>query len=128
MPKRTAKIYVSKKHKDYNYLLEQMAHSKEIYNYINFLIRQKFFQYKNKDFIVKEEIFTEYQTLSEDLKVYFEGNVLIPSTLLTKIAREFSRAKCMSINTKVVTSIVRKLINYWKSFFKLLEKKKTRSL
>lgn len=124
MTKRTAKIYVSKKHKDYNYLLEQMVYSKEIYNYINFLIRQKFFQHRNKDFIIKEEIFTEFPNLTKDLKTYFKGNVLIPSTLLTKIAREFSIAKGMNINTKVVTNVVRKLFSDWKSFFKLLEKKK----
>lgn len=124
MAKRTAKIYISKKHKDYNYLLEQMVYSKEIYNYINFLIRQKFFKHKNKGFSVKEEIFTEYPNLSEDLKNYFDGDVIIPSTLLAKIAREFSRAKGMDINTKVVTSVVRKLFKDWKSFFRLLEKKK----
>lgn len=124
MAKKTVKIYVSKKHKDYNYLLKQMVYSKEIYNYIDFLVRQKFFQYKNKDFIVKEEIFTEFPNLTEDLKVYFSNNILISSTLLTRIAREFSRAKEMNINTKVVTNVVKKLFSDWKSFFRLLEKKK----
>lgn len=123
--KRVAKICISKTHKDYTYFLEQMSYSKDIYNYINFLIRQSFFRgkEKKKNFTIKEEIFTEYPTLSEDLMSYFDGNVLIPLTLLNKIAREFSRVKKMDINTKVVTSVLRKLIKDWKSFFKLLEKK-----
>ena len=124
--KRVAKIFIPKKHKDYNYFLEQMSYSKNIYNYINFLIRQSFFQGvdKKEGFIIKEDIITEYPTLSEDLMSYFDGDVLIPSTLLTKIARNFVRANNMDMNTKVVTSTIRKLFSDWKSFFKLLEQKK----
>lgn len=123
---RVAKICISKKHKDYAYFLEQMSASKSIYNYINFLIRQSFFQGvdKNKGFTIKEDIITEYPALSKDLKSYFGGDVLIPSTLLTRIARDFVRANNIDMNTKVVTSVVRKLFSDWRSFFKLLEKKK----
>lgn len=122
---RVAKICISKKHKDYPYFLDQMSYSKNIYNYINFLIRQFFFKKKNKDFVIKEDIFTEYPTLTSDLKDYFDGDYSLNSTLLTKIAREFSRAHGMDINTKVVTSVVRKLISDWTSFFNLLEHKKS---
>lgn len=121
---RVAKICISKKHKDYPYFLEQMSYSKNIYNYINFLIRQFFFKKRNKDFVVKEDIFIEYPTLSDDLRSYFDGGSLANSTLLTRIAREFSRIQGMNINTKVVTSVVRKLISDWTSFFRLLEQKK----
>lgn len=121
---RVAKICISKKHKDYTYFLDQMSYSKNIYNYINFLIRQFFFKKKNKDFVIKEDIFTEYPTLTSDLKDYFDGDYSLNSTLLTKIAREFSRLQDMNINTKVVTSVVRKLISDWTGFFGLLKKKK----
>lgn len=124
--KRVAKIFIPKKHKDYGYFLEQMSYSKDIYNYINFLIRQSFFQGvdKKEGFAIKEGIITEYPTLSEDLRSYFGGDVLIPSALLTKIARDFVRAKNMEMNTKVVTSTIRKLFSDWKTFFKLLKQKK----
>lgn len=121
---RVAKIFISKKHKDYPYFLEQMSYSKNIYNYINFLIRQFFFKKKNEDFVIKDDIFIEYPTLSDDLKSYFDGEFLLSSTLLTRIAREFSRVQDMDINTKVVTSVVRKIISDWTSFFGLLKQKK----
>lgn len=121
---RVAKICISKKHKDYTYFLDQMSYSKNIYNYINFLIRQFFFKKKNKDFVIKDDIFTEYPTLTSDLKDYFDGDFLLSSTLLIRIAREFSRLQDMNINTKVVTSVVRKLISDWTGFFGLLKKKK----
>ena len=121
---RVAKICISKKHKDYPYFLNQMSYSKNIYNYINFLIRQLFFKKKNKDFVIKEDIFNEYPTLTSDLKDYFDGGSLLNSTILTRIAREFSRTQGMDINTKVVTSVVRKLISDWTGFFGLLKQKK----
>lgn len=121
---RVAKICISKKHKDYPYFLDQMSYSKNIYNYINFLIRQLFFKKKNKDFVIKEDIFNEYPTLTSDLKDYFDGGSLLNSTILTRIAREFSRTQGMDINTKVVTSVVRKLISDWTGFFGLLKQKK----
>lgn len=121
---RVAKICISKKHKDYPYFLDQMSYSKNIYNYINFLIRQLFFKKKNKDFVINEDIFNEYPTLTSDLKDYFDGGSLLNSTILTRIAREFSRTQGMDINTKVVTSVVRKLISDWTGFFGLLKQKK----
>ena len=54
--KRVAKICIPKKHSDYDYLIEQMSYSKNIYNYINFIIRQKFFRKTKEDYIFREEI------------------------------------------------------------------------
>lgn len=121
--KRTTKISVSKKHKDYDYLIQQMAYSKSIYNYINFLIRQLFFKNTKEDFIFKDEILTEYPTLITDLENYFSHSTLLSSTVLTRIARNYSKEVNFNINSKVVTSTVRKLFSDWKSFFSLLKLK-----
>lgn len=123
--KRVAKIFISKKHPDYEHLMEQMFYSKNIYNYVNFIIRQKFFKYTKDDYIFREEIITEYDSLAEDLQTYYDGDVLMNKSLLTRVARNFIRELDFEINTKVVTSVCRKLFSDWKSFFKLLKLKKS---
>ena len=122
--KRVAKIFISKKHPDYNYFKNQMEISTNIYNYINFLIRQKFFLNTKDTYILKEEILTEYPSLTVDLKTYFSGSKLIDITLLTRVARNYVKESNLEINTKVITSVVRKLFSDWSSFFALLKAKK----
>lgn len=125
--KRTAKIFIPKKHPDYTYFKNQMEISTSIYNYINFLIRQKFFLNTKDTYIFKEEILTEYSSLTTDLEAYFSGSRLIDISLLQRIARNFARENKYDMNTKVVTDIVRKVKQDWNSFFTLLKAKQTSS-
>lgn len=122
--KRVAKVFISKKHPDYDYFKNQMEISTSIYNYINFLIRQKFFLNTKETYTFKEEILTEYPSLTSDLEVYFSGSSLIDITLLQRIARNFTRENNFDMNTKVVTGVVRKVKQDWSSFFALLKAKK----
>ena len=125
--KRAIKVFIPKKHPDYIYFKNQMEISTQIYNYINFLIRQKYFLYTNDTYILKEEIITEYPSLTSDLEAYFTGSKLIDKTLLTRVARNYVKESNLEINTKVITSIVRKLFSDWSSFFALLKAKKEES-
>lgn len=122
--KRTTKMFIPKKHPDYTYFKQQMEISTSIYNYINFLIRQKFFLNTKDTYIFKEEILTEYHSLTADLETYFSGSRLIDTTLLQRIARNFVRENNLDMNTKVNTYVVRKLFSDWSSFFALLKAKK----
>lgn len=122
--KRVAKIFIPKKHPDYEYLMEQMSYSKNIYNYINFIIRQKFFKYSKEDYVFREEIITEYDSIIEDLQTYYDGTILMSKSLLTRVARKFVKELDFEINTKVTTNVCRKLFSDWKSFFELLKLKK----
>ena len=121
--KRVSKIFIPKKHPDYEYLIEHMLYSKNIYNYINFIIRQKFFKYTKEDYIFRDEIISEYNSLVEDLKTYYDGDILMSKSLLTRVARNFTREQDFEINTKVTTNVCRKLFSDWKSFFELLKLK-----
>lgn len=119
--KRVAKVFISKKHPDYNYFKNQMEISINIYNYINFLIRQKFFLNTKETYVFKEEIITEYPSLTSDLEAYFSGSRLIDMTLLQRIARKFVIEKQYKMNTKVSGDVARRVINDWNSFFALLK-------
>lgn len=121
--KRVVKIFISKKHPDYNYLKNQMEISTCIYNYINFLIRQKFFLNTKDSYIFKEEILTEYPRLTSDLEDYFSGSKLTDKTRLQRIARNYAKENSLEMNTKVITDVTRKLFNDWSSFFALLKEK-----
>ena len=123
--KRVIKIFLPKKHPDYAYFKNQMEISANIYNYINFLIRQKFFLNTDDTYLLKEEITTEYYSLTSDLETYFSGSRLIDKTLLTRIARNYAKENSLEMNTKVITSVVRKLFEDWSSFFALLKAKKS---
>lgn len=123
--KRVIKIFLPKKHPDYTYFKNQMEISANIYNYINFLIRQKFFLYTDDTYVLKEEIITEYYSLTSDLETYFSDSRLIDKTLLTRIARNYAKENSLEMNTKVITSVVRKLFEDWSSFFALLKAKKS---
>lgn len=122
--KRVAKVFIPKKHPDYTYLKTQMEISTSIYNYINFIIRQKFFLNTKEEYKLKEEILTEYPSLTIDLETYFSGNKLIDKTLLSRVARKYVNETKLEMNTKVNTSVVRKLFSDWSSFFALLKSKK----
>ena len=122
--KRVAKVFIPKKHPDYECFKNQMKISTTIYNYINFLIRQKFFINTKDNYVFKEEIITEYPSLASDLEAYFSGTSLIDITLLQRIARNFIRENNFDMNTKVVTGVVRKVNQDWSSFFSLLKAKK----
>ena len=122
--KRVTKVFISKKHPDYNYFKNQMEISTSIYNYINFIIRQKFFLNTKENYNLKEGILTEYLSLTSDLEAYFSGNKLIDKTLLTRVARNYIKEINLEMNTKVITSVVRKLFSDWSSFFALLKAKK----
>ena len=122
--KRVAKVFISKKHPDYNYFKNQMEISTSIYNYINFLIRQKFFLNTKEEYKLKDEILTEYSSITSDLETYFSGNKLIDKTLLSRVARKYVNETKLEMNTKVNTSVVRKLFSDWSSFFALLKAKK----
>lgn len=122
--KRVTKVFISKKHPDYNYFKNQMEISTSIYNYINFIIRQKFFLNTKENYNLKEGILTEYPSLTCDLEIYFSGNKLTDKTLLTRVARNYTKETNLEMNTKVITSVVRKLFSDWSSFFALLKAKK----
>lgn len=122
--KRVVKIFIPKKHPDYNYLKNQMGISTSIYNYINFLIRQKYFLNTKENYVFKEEIITEYPSLTPDLEAYFTCSKLTDKTRLQRLARKYAKENSLEMNTKVITSITRKLFNDWSSFFALLKAKK----
>lgn len=122
--KRVTKVFISKKHQDYDYLKTQMEISTSVYNYINFIIRQKFFLNTKENYNLKEEILIEYPSLTSDLETYFSGNKLTDKTLLTRVARNYIKEINLEMNTKVITSVVRKLFSDWSSFFALLKAKK----
>lgn len=121
--KRISKIFIPKNHPDYEYLIEQMILSKNIYNYSNFIMRQLFFLLTKEEFELKEGIIDEYTILIEDLTNYFHGTKIMDRTLLTRVARDFAKEKEFNVNSKVVTSTVRKLFSDWSSFFALLKLK-----
>ena len=123
--KRVVKFNIKKSHIDYDYIKIQLIESKEIYNFVNYILRQIYFKntYKHQYSL---EFVNEYPSLKELFLQYIEENKQF-TTLFYKIICEFSKLKGYSINSKIVQNIVDKLKNDWTSYWALLKAKKDKT-
>lgn len=109
---------------DFDLLLQYCKDGKSLYNFLLFVVRQKFFKQQNKkyslDFIQEYKDFPMFIGL---LNSYFEYDNLFGNDLST-IACRYAEIKSFCFNTKVSQGIYRQLFSDFQSFFKLLKSKK----
>ena len=121
---RQNRYYVKKTHPDYELLLDYMRDSKAVYNFANFLVRQRYFRKIGRNFNEKFlDEFANDPALQSDIRAYLDGDKMFPS-LLKRIVCVFACRFDCKINAKVVQNVVDKLHANWNSFFELLKRKK----
>ena len=119
--KRVLKFNIKESCVDFEYIKQQLKESKEVYNYANYILRQMYFK-NSKDNKYSLEFVNEYSELEYMLIKYIKENKQFTS-LFYNIISSFARIKGLSINSKIVQGIVRKLKNDWQSYWSLLKKK-----
>lgn len=119
--KRIVKFNIKESCIDFEYIKQQLKESKEVYNYANYILRQMYFKNSQKgNYSLK--FVNEYSELEYMLTKYIKENKQFTS-LFYNIICQFARIKGLSINSKIVQGIVRKLKNDWQSYWSLLKKK-----
>lgn len=120
--KRVLKFNIKESCVDFEYIKQQLKESKEVYNYANYILRQMYFKNSQKGNKYSLEFVNEYPELEYMLTQYIKENKQFTS-LFYNIICSFVRIKGLSINSKIVQGIVRKLKNDWQSYCSLLKKK-----
>ena len=121
---RQNRYHVKKTHTDYELLLEHMRDSKAVYNFANYLVRQRYFMKTGRNFNEKFlDEFADNPVLQAEIQTYLDGDKMF-SSLLKRIVCAVARRFGCKINAKVVQNVVDKLHEDWNSFFELLKRKK----
>ena len=121
---RQNRYHIKKTHPDYELLLNHMRDSKAVYNFANYLVRQRYFRKIGQNF--NERFFDEFADdlkLQSKIQAYLDGDKMFSSLLKRIVCVVALRFGC-KINTKVVQNVVDKLHADWNSFFELLKRKK----
>ena len=121
---RQNRYHVKNTHPDYELLLDHMRDSKAVYNFANYLVRQRYFRRTGRNF--NENFLDEFaddSALQADIQTYLDGDKMF-SSLLKNIVCAVARRFGCKIIAKVVQNVVDKLHEDWNSFFELLKRKK----
>ena len=121
---RQNRYHIKKTHPDYELLLDHMRDSKAVYNFANYLVRQRYFRRTGRNF--NENFLDEFAdepVLQADIQTYLDGNKML-SSLLKNIVCAVARRFGCKIIAKVVQNVVDKLHEDWNSFFEVLKRKK----
>lgn len=121
---RQNRYHVKKTHPDYDLLLNHMRDSKAVYNFANYLVRQRYFRRIGRNF--NESFLDEFAddaTLQAEIQAYLDGSKMF-SSLLKRIVCAVARRFGCKINAKVVQNVVDKLHADWAAFFELIKRKK----
>ena len=99
---RQNRYHINKTHPDYELLLDHMRDSKVIYNFANYLIRQRYFRKTGRNF--NENFLDEFADdpkLQDEIQTYLDGNKMF-SSLLKNIVCAVARRFGCKIIAKVV--------------------------
>ena len=121
---RQNRYHVKETHPDYDLLLHHMRDSKAVYNFANYLVRQRYFRKTGRNFNERFlDEFADDATLQAEIQAYMDGDKMF-SSLLKRIVCTVARRFGCRINAKVVQNVVDKLHADWAAFFELIKRKK----
>lgn len=121
---RQNRYHVKETHPDYDLLLHHMRDSKAVYNFANYLVRQRYFRKTGRNFNERFlDEFADDATLQAEMQAYMDGSKMF-SSLLKRIVCAVARRFGCRINAKVVQNVVDKLHADWEAFFELIKRKK----
>lgn len=103
---RQNRYHIKKTHPDYELLLDHMRDSKAVYNFANYLVRQRYFRRtgrnSNEKFL---DEFADDPVLQAEIQIYLDGDKMF-SSLLKRIVCVAARRFGCKIIAKVVQNVV----------------------